>query len=199
MFWRFSQKHGTGNFKLLLLLHFSSELSQALLGRWLSFCNRGFYLFLVIGQALTLFMTLWNFNMWVKGKKLKCAERKGWKFGTYGPGDSTCRLPFIPEFLIQFGALRCNAKFPMFKFAKATAPRVFIQFHPSFMENINQGRIQAITFSLPNFKIYNTVRLFLYLDCVLFSQVQLLRFLSISVLQPKLYYYSVCKYGLCNG
>ena len=109
-------------------------------------------------------MALWNFNMEVNGKIIKCAvswkqlalEPNGWKFGTHSPRNSTCRVLFGSDHLSSvWGDSVHFAKFPMLTFSKGYYSR---SFHPistkPHRKHVYSGKIQGITYSsyLPKFK-----------------------------------------------
>ncbi len=116
-------------------------------------------------------VALWNFNMRVNGKIMKCAiswkwltvERNGWKFGTRGPRNSLCRVLFGSGHLRSvWGHSVHFAKYPMLKFSKGYCCP---SFHPVwtklYWKHGNPGRIQAITIMAicQILKVYGTLKI----------------------------------------
>ena len=131
--------HGAGNFKTLLLLQFSSDLSQTLWGHWLPWWNPTGCYFSWQSAKFETFVTLWKFNMGVKGKIIKCAiswkrlavERIRRKFGTHGPMYCIYRLLFMSNSVssVSSNSVHC-AHFRCSDFQKAICPQ--------FLSNFNQ-------------------------------------------------------------
>ncbi len=92
------------------------------------------------------FVALWNFSMGVNGIILKGAiswirlivQWNWWKFGTSGP--MYCIL------CVRSAVFRCTLKnFRCESFQKSTAPPVFVQLQPNFMESmVIRAEIQAV-------------------------------------------------------
>ncbi len=121
-------------------------------------------LFLAIGQIKKKIVALWNFNMGVNGKIMKCAipwkwptmERNGWKFGTRSLRNSLCRVLFRSGHSSSLWGHSVHfAKFPMLRLSKGCRS---YSFHPIstklYGKHGNQGGMQVITFfgDLPKIK-----------------------------------------------
>ena len=109
-------------------------------------------------------VALWNFNMGVNGKIIKCAiswkrlivDRNGRKFGTRSNTMHIYRVLLMSDSLsLVWGQSVHFAKLLMWTFSKKLLlPPFSFNFHLNFRESMQPGEIRAITFSgnLPNFK-----------------------------------------------
>ena len=125
--------YGTGNFKMLLLLQFSSDVSQTLWGHWLPWWNTGYLLpFLAIGQFLKKFWhfeiltweSVWKPKMWNISKTVyrRAKRTKNWDSGS-------------PDSLsLVWGHSMQNFRF--YDIQNATSPTIFIGLHPNFMRTL---------------------------------------------------------------
>ena len=103
----------------------------------------------------TNFMALWNFNMGVNGKILKCAiswkqliiEQNGRKFGTQGTTVDLCRVLFMPESLsLVWGHLVHFVKFAMLRFSKGYCCHSFHSISGKlYCKYVGHEGIQAVT------------------------------------------------------
>ncbi len=159
----YTGQYAAANVKMLLL-QFSSDVSQILCGHisWHGgiqaipfFDNR---------PSFTDFVSLWNCNMGVNGIcSLKCeisrkwlvVERNGRKFGTWDPTVDICRVLLMPHSLsLVWGHSVHFAKFPILWFSKPST--VFIRFQPNFILSII---IRGYYFFLRSAKIKNFMAL----------------------------------------
>ena len=99
------------------------------------------------------FVALWNFNMEVNWKILKCAiswkrlivEWNGRKFGTHGTTVPIGRVLLVPDSLsLVWGHSVHFAKFPILQFLKLCSSPNFHPIHPNFIQCIII--IQGVTF-----------------------------------------------------
>ncbi len=136
--------YGSQNCKTLLLPQIATKSFQTF-PEFLSSVSSQSYFFKFL--KFCIFQILWNFEIWhgSQWEIIKCGiswkrlivEQNEWKFGTRGPRKCICRLLFRSGHLSSvWGHSVHFAKFPMLKFQKATAPTVFIQFQPNFMESM---------------------------------------------------------------
>ncbi len=171
--------HGTGNFKTLLL-QFSPDLSQTVLGHWLSWRNAGSYF---PWQSAKFFfkknghLKIWHWSQWEKPwmcNILKAADRNGWKSGGRGPISCicTCRVLFMPDSLISvWGHSVHFANFTLLRFSTGysshSSHTISTKLY-SFMEGmVIRGVEGLLRFSghLPNLKTYGTLTMSPQLHC----------------------------------
>ncbi len=101
------------------------------------------------------FMALWNFNMGVNGKILKCGiswkrlivERNGWKFGTRGTTVNIYKVHLMPDSLsLVWGHSMHLAKFHMLKFSKGYCSYSFNSISTKlYCKYVGHDGIQAAT------------------------------------------------------
>ncbi len=113
------------------------------------------------------YVTLWNFNLGVNGKIVKCVrswkqlivERNCWNIGPHGA--SVCTVPFMADPLSSvWGHSVHFAEFSMLRFSQSTTPTVSIQFQASVIESMMIGmgwgwgcyRLLCILIDLRNLK-----------------------------------------------
>ncbi len=101
------------------------------------------------------FMALWNFNMGVNGKILKCAkswkrlivERNGRQFGTRGTTVHISRVLLMPDSLSLVWDHSVHfTKFPLLRFSKGYCSRSFHSISTKFYcEYVGHEGIQGVT------------------------------------------------------
>ncbi len=126
----------------------SSNVFQTSQGHWLSQGNTGCY-FLGNGQVLQKHVSLWNFNMGVNGKNVKCViswkrltvDKNGSKIGTRCLMNSICKALSGSYYLLSvWGHTVQLEKFLMFKIFNRLS---LFQFLPYFNQTLLKACIRG--------------------------------------------------------